>query len=299
MKYVARHVAEYAAVRIVVGVIRTLPYGAALFAGWILAAAAFHVVRFRRAAAIGRIRSVFGGKYPEKEIRRIAWLSWRNFVFGIVDLMRLGSITPAWVRDRMQGADEFCSTLALHTSGGRGGILASPHMGAWEAAGVVVQVSGFPIFFITGRQKNPLVDAYLNRMRGSTGIETVPKGSSLLRSVVKKLKAGGLLAFLPDVRVQTEGVKVRFLGAEANVAAGMAVFARMADVPIYPCLLARTGWGRHSMRICPPVIPDRSVDKEKDWQRMTQDVFTIIESEIRAHPEQWFWFNKRWILDPL
>jgi hypothetical protein len=32
---------------------------------------------------------------------------------------------------------------------------------------------------------------------------------------------------------------------------------------------------------------------------MTQEVFTLIEREILDRPEQWFWYNKRWILDPL
>jgi len=26
---------------------------------------------------------------------------------------------------------------------------------------------------------------------------------------------------------------------------------------------------------------------------------TRLESAIREHPEQYFWFNKRWVLDPL
>ena len=31
---------------------------------------------------------------------------------------------------------------------------------------------------------------------------------------------------------------------------------------------------------------------------MTQEVFTIMEQAIREMPEQWFWYNKSWILDP-
>jgi len=32
---------------------------------------------------------------------------------------------------------------------------------------------------------------------------------------------------------------------------------------------------------------------------MTQAIFDIIEAAIRTDPSQWFWYNKRWILDPL
>jgi lauroyl/myristoyl acyltransferase len=41
------------------------------------------------------------------------------------------------------------------------------------------------------------------------------------------------------------------------------------------------------------------VDKREDWRRMTQAIFSDIEQAIMADPEQWFWFNKRWILDPI
>jgi len=32
---------------------------------------------------------------------------------------------------------------------------------------------------------------------------------------------------------------------------------------------------------------------------MTLAVMKIIDDAIRSNPGQWFWFNKRWILDPL
>ena len=92
---------------------------------------------------------------------------------------------------------------------------------------------------------------------------------------------------------------MRFLGKEANVPGGMAVFARQAGVPIFPAIILRTGWTSHRGAFGPTVWPDCTVDKRQDWQRMTQQVFDFIDSVIRAHPDQWFWFNKRWILDPV
>ena len=43
---------------------------------------------------------------------------------------------------------------------------------------------------------------------------------------------------------------------------------------------------------------DPEVGKAEDCVRMTQEVFDVAEKAIRETPEQWFWFNKRWILDP-
>ena len=107
------------------------------------------------------------------------------------------------------------------------------------------------------------------------------------------------MAFLPDVRAKTDSLRIQFLGKEANVPAGMAVFAYQADVPIISGIVTRIGWSHHKIEIMGQIIPDRTRNKQEEWQRMTQAVFTNIESAIRRQPEQWFWYNKRWILDPL
>jgi KDO2-lipid IV(A) lauroyltransferase len=99
--------------------------------------------------------------------------------------------------------------------------------------------------------------------------------------------------------MRTEAVKVQFLGKEANIGAGMALFARHAGVPIYPVIVTRIGWARHAARIYPPVHADPALDKQSDVRRMTQQVMDIITAAIHADPGQWFWYNKRWVLEPV
>ncbi|MEI6971551.1 MAG: lysophospholipid acyltransferase family protein [bacterium] len=293
------HVAEYILMRALSSLIMMLPYRGALLFGWLVAGLSFCILRQRVAEAQRRVRAVFGAVYSERQVRRIVWLSWRNFVFCVVDMIKLRSITMDWLKVHLSGWESSAQALKRCCPDGRGGVIVCPHMGAWEMAGVAMQVMKFPMFFLTGRQKNPIVDAYINRLRSRTGIDTVQRGSSMIRGVLKRLKDGHILAFLPDVRSSTEGIKVRFLGGEANVAAGAALFARQTDVPIIPAIVTRIGWTTHTIHFCEPILPDSRLDKKEDWQRMTQNVFDVIDDAIRKHPEQWFWFNKRWILDPL
>lgn len=291
-----KHLVEYALLRALGFVFRVLPYRLALTAGWCLAGLAFHVVRWRRREAERRIREVFGPDLPPVRVRAIAWRSIRDFIFTMVDSLRLADLDPAWVRRHMTGSQvEDLRRLAA----GKGAILVIPHMGSWDLAGAVCDVMDLPVFFIVGSQKNPLTDAYINRMRQSTGVETVARDSGLLRSVVRRLKEGKILAFMTDLRSKTPGVSVRFLGKEANVVAGMGMFARMADVPIIPVILTRRGWTKHHWAAHPLVRPDAAVDRDEDVRRITQTVMDIFDAAVRAHPGQYFWYNKRWVLDPL
>ena len=290
-----KHIAEYVALRVVGGIVCILPYRAALAVGCGIALVGFHLVRWRRAEAERRIREVFPA-YSARQIRRIAWISFRNLCFSAVETMRLPGLTRAWIESHTDYADVEKIRAVTNV---QGAILVVPHMGSWDMAGVAAHLFGLPEFIIVGRQKNPLVDDFINRMRSVTGIVTIPRDSGALRGAVKRLKEGRLLTFMTDLRSKTPGVKVRFLGKEANLVAGMGLFARMADIPIIPAVVTRRGWMHHIWKVHDPVWPDKSVDREMDAQRMTQQVIDIYDRAIRAEPDQYFWYNKRWVLDPL
>ena len=298
MKYRPKHIVEYGAVKALALLLNALPYRAALLVGWCVAWLGFHVVRFRVAMAESRIRSVFGDRFSARQVRRIAWLSWRNIVFNGVEMIRVAKMTGEWVK-RVTDCGAAMRVLQAHGQTGRGAVIAVPHMGNWDMAAVTCHFHGLSMFSVAAQQKNPLTNAYLNRLRGSFGNAILARGSGVMREVLRKLRAGQFLAILPDVRMTSEGVRVPFLGGEANLGTGMALFARHAGVPIFPGIVRRESWARQTMRLYPPIQPDKSLDKDDDVRRMTRCVMQIIEEEIRQDPSQWFWFNKRWILDPL
>jgi lauroyl/myristoyl acyltransferase len=79
----------------------------------------------------------------------------------------------------------------------------------------------------------------------------------------------------------------------------MAMFASMGRVPIYPAILWREGWSRHRWILGAPVAPDPGAERGADLARMTREVIGVFDRAIRERPDQYFWYNKRWVLDPL
>ena len=298
MKYGPFVVTEYVLLRIVGFPLAYLPYRLALSIGWLIGAFNFFIVRYRVAEAYRRIEQVFPEQFNAREKRRIAWHSFRGFSFSVVDLFRLNRIDQEWIGRHFIDFEPVRDTILAHCETGKGAIIASPHMGATEVSSVLMQQIGVPIFLITGTVKNPLVNRYLSEMRGRTGIPTVQRGSSMLRSVVSGLKNGGVLAFLADLRSRRGGTIIQFLDHTVAAAPGMAKFAKQTNVPILPLIIRRVGWTRHRAEFAEPVVPDPNVNKADDCVRLTQEVFDVMERAIRETPEQWFWFNKRWILDP-
>lgn len=289
---------EYAAFRGLGRLVRVLPYRAALACGWLLALISFHLMRARIQTARERIRKVMGAALSTRQVNRIAWLSWRNICFSAVEMLRLPAIDSAFIEKHVEGK-QILQILHQLKKEGHGGIIAVPHCGSWELGGHLGHFEGIPVFSIAAVQRNQLINAEMNRLRQYHGIITLARGSGTMRRVLRMLKDGNFLLILPDTRQRTPGISVNFLGAPANLATGMAQFARQADVPIIPGIVIRNDWTKHCVHCANPVWPDKTLDKQQDIARMTRIVLQYIEKEIRKQPEQWFWFNKRWIHDPL
>lgn len=297
MRQRPKHIVEYLALRGFAGFLNLLPYRLALCAGWGAAWLAHYVVGFRRAEARRRVRLVLGAAVTDREIRRIAWISWRNMCFNIVENLRMVRLGPDWIRRHTNFFEAF-RDLKRAVDDHHGAMTALPHSGNWDLAGVAAHRFGIPMFFIARRQKNPLTDAHLNAQRGVTGVQTVLNDRFALRHVITKLRAGMCLAILPDVRSRTRALQIPFLGGVANLGAGAAMFARSSEKPIVPAFIIREGWSRHRLQFFEPILPDPALDKDADWMRMMQKLMALLDAQIRAHPEQYFWFNKRWVLDP-
>ena len=297
MRHRPKHVIEFLLLRATAWWYRILPYRAALFSAWLLALVAHYVFRFRAAEARRRIQSVMGPGFPASSVRKCAWISWRNLCFNTVEILRFPTMTPRWVEKHADPS--LAEVLRARSRQERGCVISTMHMGNWDLAGLSGHLLELPIFFIARRQKNPLTDAYLNRMREASGTETLLNDDQIVREILRRLRKGKMVALLPDVRHRTPALSLQFLGGTANIAGGVALFARQNKTPILPFVARRIGWSRHEWTFLDPIPPNPELDKAADIERMTQTLLDRFSEEVLKTPEQYFLYNKRWVLDPL
>ncbi len=298
MKYRMKHVAEYVLLRSAGAIVNILPYRGALVFGAGIAWLAHYIFQFRVKETKRRIKLVFGDKYAVKEISTIAWVAWRNIVFNFIEILGIGKANPKWV-DSHYDAEQFLTETKKQADSGKGCIIAAPHMGNWDLASVPCCQRGLPVFSIAALQRNPLTNDYFNKIRSSPGFETLTRGGGTMARVADNLKAGKFLVILPDSRMKTPDMELDLLGGKANLGKGMAFFARRTELPIFPVICSRIGWTQHKLQYFEPVYPDLTLDKKEDIERMTRLVVELMDRAIQEQPEQWFWYNKRWVLDPV
>ena len=294
-----KHRVEYVAFRVLAGILRILPMRCSLFLGWGGAWIAHFIARWRVPEARCRIHEVFGDSIQPAQVRRIAWQAWRNFCFSIIELVRTPSMTGNDPLCQHEDIHRLKDVLLSHCHDGKGLIFTLPHAGNWDLACISLRLLNVPIISVGRQQKNPLVDAYLNRMRSCTGMKMYLRGKHPMTGVIRDLRQGKVLAIMPDVRSNRPGVVVNYLGGRANLSGGLLVFARHSDAPILPVVMLRKGWSGHQFIAGKAVVCDPSADRHQDHHRMMQEIMAQFETIIRQHPEQYFWFNKRWVLDPL
>ncbi|MCX7819045.1 MAG: lysophospholipid acyltransferase family protein [Kiritimatiellae bacterium] len=288
-----RHVAEYVALRGALMVAGVLPYGVALR----LAAAAARILfdfGWRRSEAMRRVAGVLGAGAAAEKIAREGL---RHFFWAVVDAVYAPRHSPEWVRRhfRVEGEDHLRRALAE----GRGAVLAVPHLGSWEMAGMLGPLFGYRLVALVARQRNPLVDRHLVRWRARRGVTVVPRGGTATRRILRALAEGAVLAMPVDLRSPRPGVRAVFLGREANLAGGLAFFAELGHAPVLPCAVWRTSTFDHTVRIWPAVRPPSEGSRHERRRRLLQDVLDVLTPVILERPEQYFWYNRRWVLDPL
>ena len=261
------------------------------------AAFAVRVLRFKRARTMERIASVFPEKTRSERLR-IAVRSLANVLQTGVEMMRAPRLTRKWMDRHVVDGQQYKDMLQAYVDEGKGVVIMVPHSGNWYMAAWVMAAYGLPLFAIAAKQRNPKIDAWMKRQYGA--IEVLERGSAkTLVEIKEKLESGRAFAILPDLRVPQPDVEVDFLGGKANVSHAGAMFAVKCGAPIVVAVMRREN-GKHVFDHVGTLRPDpTAADKKAEAARLTREAMKMLDERIKAHPEHWYWYNKRWILQPV
>lgn len=288
---------EYLLLRGACALVNALPYSFAAALAKGIGYFAFDVLRFKRKRTLSRIKGVF----PEKtvaECTQIARKSLINVLLIAVEMIRAPQLNRQWMDKYVISGQYYKEKLQSYLGEGRGAVVMVPHSGNWYMAAWSMSKYGIRLCAIAAKQRNPKIDAWMKRQYGD--FDVVERGRAKTLVDIKDAIANGrVFAILPDLRVPQKDVEVDFLGGKANVSHAGAMFAVACGAPLIVAAMRRKG-GKHEFVHLGTLYPDaNAADKRAESARLTREAFKLLDSEVKSHPEQWFWYNKRWILQPL
>lgn len=182
---------------------------------------------------------------------------------------------------------------------GRGVILFTGHIGAWELTSFGLSMFGHPLSFLVRRIDNPKIEALVDRARTQLGNRTIDKRSAA-REMVQILRRGETLGILVDLNtLDREGIFVDFFGIPASTTFLVAKLALRTGADVLPVFAP---WDhdrkRFVLKIDEPLRMERSNDEETDVRRLTQLLTGVVEKYVRRYPDQWLWIHRRWKTRP-
>ena len=216
--------------------------------------------------------------------------SFQQLGIGLFEFARAwwGSVAPMQGTTQVEGLQH----LAAAQAGGRGVIIISGHFVTLEMAARLMCAHAPLAGMYRPHDTGPMEWAVRRgRMRYASAMFTREE----LRPALRHLKQGGLLWFAPDQDTRRgDSVYVPFFGQIAYSLTSTHQLARLSGASVLGFAHIRNADGSYRLRLTPALADFPSADATADTAR----VMALIETMIRAAPEQYLWIHRRFKRQP-
>jgi phosphatidylinositol dimannoside acyltransferase len=206
---------------------------------------------------------------------------------------------PALARrlhDSVLGQDHLDAALAA----GRGAVLALPHSGNWDMAGVWLAQSHGTFTTVAERLEPESLYRRFIDYRESLGFEVLPHSGGerpAYEVLCERLRSNKAVCLMAERDLTRNGVEVEFFGEPTRMPAGPAKLAIETGAALLPahCWFEDhedQGW---AVWIQPPL--DTTSGNGRDVQTITQALADRFAENIAGHPEDWHMLQPQWLAD--
>ncbi len=176
---------------------------------------------------------------------------------------------------------------------GQGVLLVSGHFTALDVGGRVI-CQHFPVAGVYRPHKHPVMEYVVKKARKKYATKMFSRDE--LKSIVRYLKAGGVVWYAPDQNYRRgQSIFVDFFGTPAATITATHQLARMTQCRVMFYSVVRLPNRPYYRLSIKPALEDfPSTDVVKDTLRVNH----AIESLVQEAPEQYLWMHKRFKTRP-
>jgi Kdo2-lipid IVA lauroyltransferase/acyltransferase len=169
------------------------------------------------------------------------------------------------------------------------GIVAlTAHFGNWELLAAYVAKRNIPLTVIGKPSDRDYLQEELSALRQQNGVKTIWRdGNSLAREIIKDLKNGNVIAALIDQDTNVQSIPVPFFGYPAYTPSALVRLAQRCNAPLVAAFITRNRNNTFTVRV-------HHLAQKESTEATLLAYHALLEQQIKATPEQWVWFHKRW-----
>lgn len=170
-------------------------------------------------------------------------------------------------------------------SQGRGAVFVSAHLGPFEHLAAVVAELGYRPAVVVRESYDPRLDEWVDAHRHLHGVGVIHRGDPRAAAqIVRALRAGRPVGFLPDLGGRVPGVPLNFMGSRVAFPVGPQRIAKRARAPLVVGWLAR----RATLAETPFELRLVEVDTAGDVDELSHRVAITLEQAIAGSAiEDW------------
>ena len=279
---------QFYAVQALATVLRLVPLS---LSGWIVQRVAdiyFFCSPTRRHLTLENLTIAYGDTRSAGQKRTIARRSFENHALSILELFVINKMKKnAARRFPITGQQHFDEAVAR----GKGVVFVASHLGAWEYIGFPGYLHPYPHAVLVKHIKNPYLNNTIDALRRAIETLPIPKEANALRHILAELHQNHGVAIVIDQWAGREGLWVECFGRATSTTSLPARLAKKTGCALLPIYCFRKQIGQYEIHILPavPLLDDPAGDIHT-----AKRLNDILESQIRAYPEQWSWSHRRW-----
>jgi lauroyl/myristoyl acyltransferase len=275
---------------------RTMPASLARAVASSLAVGAARANPTRRSIVARHMTRVYGPDLTPTELAGKVNEAFSSYARYWAESLRLPGVAPATIEAGMswEGVGHIDEAIGA----GKGAIVALPHLGGWEWAGMWMCQTGFPLTVVVEPLQPRELFEWFAGFRRALGMEVVALGPEAGTTVLQALRTNRVVCLLSDRNVGGAGVEVEFFGERTSLPAGPITLALRTGAPVLPTAIYFLPHGGHLGVIGAPLELTRQGRFRDDVVAGTQLLAGRLEELIRRAPTQWHLMQPNWPSDP-
>ena len=236
---------------------------------------------------IQRLRFNYQKVFPYKtdsEIEELVKSGVRNAMRYWCDTFRISD----WDQARVAGtvSTENSELFLKSVKSGNGVIVALPHSGNWDHAGLYYCSQGITVHTVAEHLKPERLFRKFLAHRERMGIKVLDLEAKVTGELISRLNDGELVALVADRDLSQSGVDVEFFGSNARMPAGPALLAYRTKAHLITAYVSYTTLGIN-IKFNGPFEVDRQNSEAQEVQRLTQSLANQFAEDIRNAPSSW------------
>jgi len=180
-------------------------------------------------------------------------------------------------------------------SKGKGVIALSAHLGNFAVMRGKLISEGYPFYLVIKLPRDPGISQYFKKKMEQYNLRFILADPATVsqKEILRTLRRNEVVCLIIDGDQKRGGVPLMLMGQKIAMPPGPAILAQRTGATVLPMFIIRQKDNSQKIIIEPPVDLIEDKDQDKAVALLCQKFAAILETNIKKHPTQWYWINKK------